>query len=92
LQVSSENHLSAASGVAYTKTRGATNALKWTEPPTTRRKRADMDDGAPKDVMPRQQSNVQPSFLRQLRACASDNCVIHSMSTHVLSTLYKDFS
>src|SRR6516162_1037979 len=31
LQVSSVNHLSAASGVVYAKTRGATNPLKWTD-------------------------------------------------------------
>jgi hypothetical protein len=31
LQVSSVNHIRAASGVAYTKTRGATARLNWTE-------------------------------------------------------------
>src|SRR6516225_11662225 len=31
LQASSVNHISAASGVAYTKTRGATNPLKRTD-------------------------------------------------------------
>jgi hypothetical protein len=31
LQVSRANHTSAASGVAYAETRGATNLLNWTE-------------------------------------------------------------
>jgi hypothetical protein len=30
-EVGSVNHISAASGVAYTETRGATNLLNWTE-------------------------------------------------------------
>jgi hypothetical protein len=31
LQESRQNHTSAASGVAYAETRGATNLLNWTE-------------------------------------------------------------
>jgi len=31
LQESKQNHTSAASGVAYAETRGATNLLNWTE-------------------------------------------------------------